>query len=152
HAAIVERVEQFSAELLCLVSGLAEIVLFRAAMDYFADSKRKADPLVLASLLSSQAPVIAWQIAASWDLSELMLGALEEQMVTTDATTALGRSLRFGRCAGALAVLHGNSLIDAATVRQSLPEAGLSLAHLKCMWTRLMQKQEDPRAMRRDGE
>src|SRR5580704_2951286 len=30
HAAIVERVDQFAAELLCLVSGLAEIVLFRA--------------------------------------------------------------------------------------------------------------------------
>jgi hypothetical protein len=30
----------------------------------------------------------------------------------------------------------------------SLPEAGLSPAHLKCMWTRLLQKHEDPRLAR----
>ena len=48
-------------------------------------------------------------------------------------------------CAGALAVLHTNSLIDDETLRLSLPASGLSPAHLKCMWTRLMRQQEDPR-------
>jgi hypothetical protein len=78
----------------------------------------------------------------------MMMAALEEQMVTSQPTTPLGRSLRFGRCAGALAVLHTNAIIDDATVRMSLPEAGLSPAHLKCMWTRLLQKHEDPRLAR----
>jgi len=71
-------------------------------------------------------------------------------MVETEPTTPLGRSLRFGRCAGALAVLHTNAVIDDTTVRLSLPEAGLSPAHLKCMWTRLLQKHEDPRTVRRN--
>ena len=148
HAAIVERADQFAAELLCLVTGLAEIVLFRAAMDHYATSSRQGQPapLVMASLLSSQSAVIAWQIGASWELSEQMLAALEEQMVTSEPTTPLGRSLRFGRCAGALAVLRTNSVIDDGTARLSLPEAGLSPAHLKCMWKRLLDKPEDSKA------
>jgi HD-like signal output (HDOD) protein len=145
HAAIVERADGFAAELLGLISGLAEIVVFRAAMDYWADSRRRPNPWVIAALLDSQSAAIAWRIGAEWELSELMLAALEEQVVSSDPTTPLGRSLRFGRCAGALAVLHTNGVIDDATVRQSLPEAGLSPPHLKLMWTRLLQRHEDPR-------
>jgi HD-like signal output (HDOD) protein len=148
HAAIVERVDQFAAELLCLVSGLAEIVLFRAAMDHYANSSKKGQPapIVMASLLASQSATFAWQIGASWELSEHMLIALEEQMVPSDPTTALGRSLHFGRCAGALAVLRTHSIIDDDTARISLPEAGLSPAHLRCMWRRLLDKPEDSKA------
>jgi HD-like signal output (HDOD) protein len=149
HAALVERADPFAAELLSLISGLAEIVLFRAATDHWATSaqRNQPDPLVIASLLDSQSAIFAWRIGADWELSEPMLAALEEQMIlTSEPSTPLGRSLRFGRCAGALAVLHTNAIIDDATVRLSLPEAGLSLPHLKCMWTRLLQKQEDPRS------
>jgi HD-like signal output (HDOD) protein len=150
HAALVERADPFAAELLSLVSGLAEIVIFRAAMDKCPSwtRQRQPDPMVLASLLDSQAAAFAWRIGADWELSELMMAALEEQMVASEPTTALGRSLRFGRCAGALAVLHTNAIIDDATVRLSLPEAGLSPAHLKSMWIRLLQKHEDPRLVR----
>jgi|SRR6185437_4453400 len=151
HAALVERADPFSAELLTLITGLAEIVVFRATMDHYATAWPgvQPDPLVIATLLDSQTPMVAWHIGADWELSELMLGALEEQMVTSDPTTPLGRSLRFGRCAGALAVLHTNSLIDEGTLKMSLPEAGLSPSHLKCMLTRLLNKHEDPRAERR---
>ena len=101
--------------------------------------------LLVAACGISQSATFAWRIGAGWELSEVMLVALEEQMAASEPTTPLGRSLRFGRCAGGLAVLHTNSIIDDATVRLSLPEAGLSASHLKCMWTRLLQKQEDPR-------
>ncbi len=147
HAALVERVDPFAAELLSLVTGLAEIVLFRAAMDLCTGVARQPepDPRVIASLLASQSATFAWRIGGGWELSESMLAALQEQMAETEPATALGRSLRFGRCAGALAVLHTNSVIDEATLKLSLPEAGLSPPHLKCMWTRLLHKQEDPR-------
>jgi HD-like signal output (HDOD) protein len=147
HAALVERADPFAAELLSLISGLAEIMLFRAALDHCATSSRQAqpDPLVIASLLGSQSATFAWRIGAGWELSEPMLAALEEQMVASEPATPLGRSLRFARCAGALAVLHTNSVIDDVTVRLSLPEAGLSPPHLKCMWTRLLHRHEDPR-------
>ena len=147
HAAIVERADQFAAELLCLVTGLAEIVLFRAAMDHYTNSRQgQPAPLVMASLLTSQSAAVAWQIGASWELSEHMLAALEEQMVTSEPTTPLGRSLRFGRCAGALAVLRKNSVIDDGTARLSLPEGGMSPAHIKCMWKRLLDNPEDSKA------
>jgi HD-like signal output (HDOD) protein len=147
HAAIVERTDQFAAELLCLVTGLAEIVLFRAAMDHYSTTRQgQPAPLVMASLLTSRSAAVAWQIGASWELSEHMLAALEEQMVASEPTTPLGRSLRFGRCAGALAVLRKNSVIDDGTARLSLPEGGLSPAHVKVMWKRLLDKPEDSKA------
>jgi len=148
HAALVERVDQFAAELLCLVTGLAEIVLFRAAMEHYANSSRRNQPapIVMATLLASQSATFAWHIGANWELSELMLAALEEQMVASDPTTPLGRSLRFGRSAGALAVLRTNKVIDDATARLSLPDGGMSPAHLKCMWRRLLDKPEESKA------
>ncbi|MFL6600422.1 MAG: HDOD domain-containing protein [Steroidobacteraceae bacterium] len=154
HAALVERTDPFAAELLCLISGLAEIVLFRAAMDHCATSLPRVQPdaVLIAALLESQSATFAWRLGVDWKLSELMLAALEEQTVASEPTTPLGRSLRFGRCAGALAVLHTNSIIDDATVRLSLPESGLSPSHLKCMWTRLLNKHEDPRTVRRPAK
>ena len=153
HAALVERTDAFGAELLCLISGLAEIILFRATIEHCQNNpdqkKRRPTPQLIAALLASQAPVFAWRLGVEWELSELMVAALEEQTLTSDPTTPLGRSLRFGRIAGALAVLHTNLVVDDATVRLSLPEAGLSPAHLKCMWSRLLNDLEDPRLVRR---
>ncbi|HVC30203.1 MAG TPA: hypothetical protein VND24_03380, partial [Steroidobacteraceae bacterium] len=87
----------------------------------------------------------AWHIGADWRLSEEMLAALEEQMASSEPATALGRSLRFGRCAGALAVLHATSLINAESVSVSLPPSGLSPAHFESMLKRLLRAHEDPR-------
>ena len=147
HAALVERVDPFAAELLSLISGLAEIVLFRAAMDHYADISRHGQPdsQVIACLLHSRSAAVAWRLGSSWELSELMLAALEEQMLASEPGTPLGRSLRFSRCAGALAVLHTNCVVDDATVRRSLPDSGLSRAHFDFMLIRLLRKHEDPR-------
>ncbi|HWF97771.1 MAG TPA: HDOD domain-containing protein [Steroidobacteraceae bacterium] len=147
HAALVERANPFAAELLCLVSGLAEIVLFRAVLEQCpASAERDAvGPPVIASILDSHAPRFAWHIGADWRLSGEMLAALEEQMAASEPATPLGRSLRFGRFAGALAVLHTNSIVNAESVRASLPPSGLSPAHLESMLKRLLRPHEDPR-------
>ena len=149
HAALVERANPFAAELLTLICGLAEIVLFRAVLEHCPPSLggEGIDPLVIASILESRSAVFAWHIGADWRLSDEMLAALEEQMVTSEPATPLGRSLHFGRRAGALAVLHGNSIIDEASLRISLPPSGLSPAHLESMLKRLLRPHEDPRAM-----
>ena len=151
-AALVERVNPFAAELLTLVSGLAEIVLFRAVLEHCPRSTGHdgIDPLVIASILDSHSASFAWHIGADWRLSEEMLAALEEQMIpSSEPATALGRSLRFGRRAGALAVLHANSIVSDASVRASLPPSGLSPAHLESMLKRLLRPHEDPRALAR---
>jgi HD-like signal output (HDOD) protein len=149
HAALVERANAFAAELLTLICGLAEIVLFRAVLEHCPPSSagRGIDPLVVASILDSRSAAFAWHIAAEWRLSEEMLAAIEEQMAPSEPATPLGRSLRFGRRAGALAVLHGNSMIDEASLRISLPSSGLSPAHLESMLKRLLRPHEDPRAL-----
>jgi HD-like signal output (HDOD) protein len=153
HAALVERQNAFAAELLCLVSGLAEIVLFRAVLEHCppAPGREGVDPLVIASILESHSASFAWHIGADWRLSQEMLAALEEQMTSSAPATPLGRSLRFGRCAGALAVLHANSVINAESVKLSLPASGLSSAHLECMLARLLRPQEDPRTAADSG-
>jgi HD-like signal output (HDOD) protein len=149
HAALVERANAFSAELLTLICGLAEIVLFRAVLEHCPPSATGGgvDPLVVASILDSRSAAFAWHIGAEWRLSEEMLAAIEEQMASSEPATPLGRSLRFGRRAGALAVLHGNSIIDEASLRISLPPSGLSPAHLESMVKRLLRPHEDPRAV-----
>jgi HD-like signal output (HDOD) protein len=147
HAALVERANPFAAELLSLVSGLAEIVLFRAVLEHCPPSpgREGADPLVIASILGSHAARFAWHIGADWRLSEEMLAALEEQMAPSEPATALGRSLRFGRRAGALAVLHAHAILNEESVRASLPPSGLSPSHLESMLRRLLRPHEDPR-------
>ena len=149
HAALVERANAFAAESLTLIYGLAEIVLFRAVHEHCPRSAAQegVDPLVIASILDSHSASFAWHIGADWRLSEEMLAALEEQMVaSSEPATALGRSLRFGRRAGALAVLHANSIIGEASLRTSLPPSGLSPAHLESMLKRLLRPHEDPRS------
>jgi HD-like signal output (HDOD) protein len=146
HAALVERANPFAAELLSLISGLAEIALFRAVLEHCpASSQEEIDPLVIAAILDADSAAFAWHIGADWRLSAEMLAALEEQMAASEPKTALGRSLRFGRHAGALAVLHTNSMISDASVRASLPPSGLSSAHLELMLTRLLRPHDDPR-------
>ena len=150
HAALVERANPFAAELLTLISGLAEIVLFRAVLEHCPRTAEggSVDPLVIAAILDSHSASFAWHIGADWRLSEEMLAALEEQMVSTsEPATPLGRSLRFGRRAGALAVLHANSTISDASLRASLPPSGLSPAHLESMLKRLLRPHEDPRTL-----
>lgn len=153
YAALVERTNAFAAELLCLVSGLAEIVLFRAVLEHCprASGQTEVDPLVIASILDSHAARFAWHIGAEWRLSEEMLAALEEQMASSEPATPLGRSLRFGRRAGALAVLHANSIIDAESLAQSLPPSGLAPAHLASLLKRLLRPHEDPRTIGRES-
>ena len=149
HAALVARANPFAAELLTLICGLAEIVLFRAVLEHCPPSSagEAIDPLVVASILNSRSAAFAWHIGAEWRLSEEMLAAIEEQMAASEPATPLGRSLCFGRRAGALAVLHGNAIIDEASLRLSLPSSGLSPAHLESMLKRLLRPHEDPRAM-----
>jgi HD-like signal output (HDOD) protein len=149
HAALVERANPFAAELLTLIFGLAEIVLFRAVLEHCPPSPARdgIDPLVVAAILDSRSAAFAWHIGAEWRLSEEMLAAIEEQMASSEPATPLGRSLRFGRRAGALAVLHGNAIIDEASLRISLPPSGLSPAHLESMLKRLLRPHEDPRSL-----
>ena len=147
HAAVAERTEPFAAELLSLISGLAEIVLFRAAREQCAAVANSGaqTAALLAALLQAQASLLAQRIGTDWQLSEAASAALAEQSDATLPATPLGRSLRFGRIAGALAVLHSSGRIDKATVGLSLPRSALPAAHHDILLGKLLQPYQDPR-------
>lgn len=139
YAVIVEKSDPFAAELLSLVMGLAGIVVFRVALDqYAADLRLQPDARVIASLLDTQSANVAQRIGASWELSERMLVALQDQTTTASShPTPLGRSLHFGRVVGALALLRINRVIDEETAVASIPQSEMPAAQQARMWARL---------------
>jgi hypothetical protein len=141
HAAMVERADPFAAELLSLVWGLADVVLFRAVMDRYAAApsagRLRPDEGVIAALLESESADLARRIGTGWELSAASLAALEQQASEAEPPAPLGRSLRFGRIVGALAVLRINGAIDEATARASFPKSSLAREQLERMWARI---------------
>jgi len=141
HAAMVERADPFAAELLSLVWGLADVVLFQAVLErYEASGSRtrvRPDAGAIAALLESESARVARRIGAGWELSEGSLAALAQQAGEAEPAAPLGRSLRFGRIIGALAVLRLNGAIDEATARASFPGSALADEQLERMWARL---------------
>jgi HD-like signal output (HDOD) protein len=153
HAAVVEDADPFAAQLLGLVMGLGSIVVFRVALDrYAARAGSKPDASVIAMLLDEQAAPVARRIAASWELSERILDALEDQSAAKEmrARTSLGRSLYFGRLIGALAVLRANERVNDETAKASMLASGAAEFQFERIWARLIgkpaQKPERPKA------
>ena len=141
HAAMVERADPFAAELLSLVWGLADVVLFRAVLERYATAKSggrlRPDATVIAALLESRSADVARRIGAGWELSESSLAALEQQAGGAEPGAPLARSLRFGRIFGALALLRIGGVIDEATAAASFPSSSLGREQLERMWLRL---------------
>jgi len=136
---LLEKSDPYTAELLSLLMGLAGIVVFRVTMDqYSKNSRLRPDAGVVASLLDTHSASVARQIGTSWELSEPTLAGLDGQTIgTTEYSTALGRSLYYGRLVGALAVLRINHTIDDESARASIPVTTMPEAQLDRMWTRL---------------
>ena len=139
HAAAVEAADPFAAQLVAIVMGLAAIVVYRCALDHYAARKLAPEPTAIASLLDDQAPKVARQIAASWELSEGVLEALDEQQQTRveRPPSALGRSLRFGVWIGALSLLRSHDRIDDDAGLATLAAAGGVGERFERLWGRL---------------
>jgi HD-like signal output (HDOD) protein len=143
YAAVVVNSDPFAAQLLALMNGLGSIVVFRIALDQYATRIRlKPDAATIVALLDAHSASVARSIAASWELSGRILAALEDQVPTGMAhePTPLGRSLRFGRVIGALAVLNAKGVIDDAAADASLLANGAAGAHFERIWERLTGK------------
>jgi HD-like signal output (HDOD) protein len=119
--AAAENSDAFAAQLLGLVSGLAMIVVFRVVLDQY---RSRPDPTATTELLEAQAARVAVRLAASWELTERMLAALEEQLPDRpEPSSPLGRALRAGLVTGAVGVLEENGAVDADTARASIAAA-----------------------------
>jgi HD-like signal output (HDOD) protein len=133
----VEGADPFAAQLLALVTGLARMVVYRVATDQYAARGAKPDPSALVSLLDEHSAAVAHKIATTWELSDRLLDALDEQLRgSARPVSDLGRSLRFGVVAGALSVLASEGAIDEETARASLVAAGGTGKKFERMWDR----------------
>jgi hypothetical protein len=99
----------------------------------------------VASLLEEQTPKVARQIAASWELSERVLDALDEQQSqrVERPPSALGRSLRFGTWIGALSVLRSHGRVDDDAGAATLATAGGVGERFERLWGRLTWPEEE---------
>jgi HD-like signal output (HDOD) protein len=139
HAAAIESSDPFTAQLVALVMGLGTIVVYRYVLEQYAARRMRPEPTAVASLLEEQAPKVARQIAASWELSERVLEALEEQQAerVERPASSLGRSLRFGLLIGALSVLRSHDRIDDEAGLATLVGAGGTGERFERLWGRL---------------
>ncbi len=136
RAAMVDSTDPFAAQLLALIVGLANIVVFSVAQDGFLAHRRQPEAGTIAALIDAHAVSVARQIAASWELSERIDQALSEQRPDQVPSGALGRALQFGEFLGALAVLRTRGAIDdamALAVLQSVDTGGAS----QRIWARM---------------
>jgi len=146
HAAAVEGPGLLAAQLVALAMGLGAIVVYRVALDQYAARQLSPNATAMALLLDEHTAGVARRIAASWELSERVLTALEEQQPSSlgEPASALGRSLRFGLVAGALGVLRNNGRIDDDVGLASLSAAGGAGPRFEQLWGRLSWPQSSP--------
>ena len=149
YAALVEDDDPFAAQLLALTMGLGVIVIYRIALDRSRDvlQGRALHPAAIIALIDAYGAGVAKHVAASWELSERVLTALEEQRPRNPAAalvalSPLGRSLAFGRKLAALAVLYGHGRIAEDSVRASMAREGLLPDPFDRIWTRLVAQAE----------
>jgi HD-like signal output (HDOD) protein len=139
HASVIEESDPFTAQLVALVMGLGAIMVYRCVLDEYALRNLQPEPTAVASLLDEQAPKVARQIAAGWELSERVLEALDEQQQTRieRPPSSLGRSLRFGIWIGALSVLRSHDRIHDEAGAATLAAAGGVGERFERLWGRL---------------
>jgi HD-like signal output (HDOD) protein len=149
HAAQVENGDPFAAQLLALTMGLGAIVVYRIVIDRAQSllGGRAPHPAVIISLIDSQCAGVAKRVAASWELSERVLTALEEQRPRADAEepSPLGRSLAFGRKLAALAVLYEHGAISEDTVRASMVLDDRTAVEFDSIWVKLIGHDAPPK-------
>jgi len=144
-AALAENDDPFAAQLLALLVGVGGIVVFRVVLDTYAnDTAVRPSAETIAMLIDRQAAPVARRIAASWDLSERMIGALNDQVAAETAPLALlsplGRSLLLGRELGALALLTREGVLPEAEARARALRCGAPARLLERLWVRLAQR------------
>lgn len=142
HASLVESGDPFAAQLLGLLLGLANIVVFSVSRDVFLAHERSPDAALIGALIDAHCIGVARQIAASWELSDRIDAALAEQApVRVDPSrvpqSALGRALYFGEFVGAVAVLRQRGGLDDSAALTALNFAGVPAATIERIWKRL---------------
>ncbi|MCU0759480.1 MAG: HDOD domain-containing protein [Steroidobacteraceae bacterium] len=143
-AALAENDDPFAAQLLALLVGVGGIIVFRVTLDtYASDGTLRPSPEAIAMLIDRQAAAVARRIATRWELSERMIGALNDQSAADSTSVVLlsplGRALLLGRELGALSVLAREGVLPAAEARARALACGAPPRLVERIWVRLAQ-------------
>lgn len=137
HARRQSRNDAFAGQLLGLLRGLGAMTVVQALRDA---GERQPGPApsaaAAARLVHERADATARRIAAEWELSERILAALDEQGAASPRTP-LGRALRYGRHAAALALLARQGALPAEQARAQLAEVEADARLDDAVWQRL---------------
>jgi HD-like signal output (HDOD) protein len=119
YARVHQAGDPFTANLIGLLGGLGRIVMFRIALDqYRQTSNLMPRAEVFIQLMMQHSRSLTRHIAASWEMSDAFLAAIDAQLEQQLPTmmTPMGKALYYGELAGVLALIerHDNAARDAS--------------------------------------
>lgn len=134
---VLGNADPFIAQLIGLIGPLARIVLFRLTMETYRehpDIQPRAEVFIRAMQLHG--PNVAGLIAATWELSDPSIRALQEQTdkVPPGIMSPLGRTIYFGELCGALTLLTRHGVYSEQGAQSVLLEQGLTREITLQMW------------------
>ena len=134
--------DAFAAQMVGLLHGLGAIVVAQVLRDNYAlHPHLLPDPRTVARVLDEQTAPMAHRIAVSWELSERIGTALDAQRLDAMPADPLGRALRAGRLAAALAMLSQQgkfSRDEGLAMLEAWAEHRRIQADFAGMWARLL--------------
>jgi HD-like signal output (HDOD) protein len=138
--------DPFVAQLLGLLGPLARIVLFRLTMETYRerpDILPRAEVFIRA--IQTQGPNVAGFIAATWQLADPSIRALQEQTerLSPIEMNPLGRVIYFSDLCGALALLATRGSYSVDNAQTLLMQQGLDRETMTATWRAAMAANED---------
>ena len=137
-AKLTTGADPFVAQLIGLLSMLANIVLFRLTMDKYREHPNtlpRAEVFIAA--IQAHRARMAGLIATTWELTDVSLKALgeQEQQVSPERMSTLGRAIYFGTLCGTLTTLAAHLQCSASEAQSILMEQGLDQANCAALWS-----------------
>ena len=137
HASATRSADPFIAQLLGLLGSLARIVLFRLTLDMYREYPNvlpRAEVFIRS--MQVHAPNVARSLAESWELSDLAVNALREQVdrVPPGQMGPLGRATYFGELAGLVTLLAARDPKSWERSESLLIEQGLQARTARAVW------------------
>lgn len=145
-ARAIGNADPFIAQLIGLLGPLARIVLFRLTMETYRehpDLQPRAEVFIRA--MQMQSPNVAGFIAATWELSDPSIRALQEQTdkVAPATMSPLGQAIYFGELCGTLTLLTKRGVYSEKGAQSLLTIQGLSRETTLDIWQAALRAVEE---------
>ncbi len=126
----------FSANLMALISSVAQVVLFRfthSVYEKFYQCEPNAETIV--EVLETQSDYVVRQIMKSWELGEELMDSLDDyfRQRPLDQCNTLSKALYYGCLVGRLSVLLKRNRMTVLEARRILSNKGLSREMVHCI-------------------